>query len=244
MPVDEACSWARPQSSPTFAHDSDMLKRPNSCGGTTLILAEGDDLDAVPDSHRDIVTAAIRNAFVDPASHFRQIAARTSLQNLRDYIAAFVDQGKWSLILADTYMMKRATIAAFQWFHPSMYGCMFAPATTSPTDPQFAPLYADVAMAHWDSIGCAGGILPAHEHIPLSVYGAPSTNLVFPVDSSTVFATSPCGDMMIYNRHGDAGYLSHETGGSYVVGSVPEMLEWVFGQLMHDQLPEFDYSRC
>ena len=99
-------------------------------------------------------------------------------------------------------------------------------------------------MAHWESVGHAGGILSAQEHIPLSVYGARSTNPVFPVDSSTVFATSPCGDMMIYNTNGDAGYLSHETGDSYVVGTVPEMLEWVFGQLLQNQLPEFDYSRC
>lgn len=32
---------------------------------------------------------------------------------------------------------------------------------------------------------------------------------------------------MICNTHGDAGYLSHETGSSYVVGTVPEMLDWV-----------------
>jgi hypothetical protein len=221
-----------------------MLKRPNDCGGTTLILADGDNLDVVPDSHRDIVTEAIRDAFVDPSSHFRQIAARTPLRNLRDYLAAFVEQGKWMLILADTYMMERATIGAFQWFHPSMYGCMFALATSGPVDPRFAPLYSDIELAHWGSIGHAGGILPSHEHIPLSVYGAPSTNPTFPVDSSTVFATSPCGDMMIYNAHGDAGYLSHESGASYVVGTIPEMLDWMFGQLMQDQLPEFDYSRC
>jgi hypothetical protein len=221
-----------------------MLKRPNDCGGTTLILTDGDNLDAVPDSHRDIVTDAMRDAFADPLSHFRQIAARTPLHNLREYLTAFVEQGSWVLILADTYMMKRATLGAFQWCHPSMYGCMFAPASSDPVDPRFASLYAHVGWVHWDSIGHAGGILPAHEHIPLSDYGAPSTNPIFPVDSSTVFATSPCGDMMIYNTHGNAGYLSHETGASYVVGTFSEMLEWVFGQLMRGQLPEFDYSRC
>lgn len=209
-----------------------------------MILAEGDDLDAVPDSHGDIVTEAIRNAFLDPRSYFRQIAGRTSLRNLRDYIIAFVDHGNWSLIIADTYMMERATIGAFQWFHPSIYGCMFAPATSKPDDPRFAPLYADIAMAHWNRVGYAGGILPSHEHMPLSVYGASSTNPKFPIDSSTVFATSPCGDMMIYNKDGEAGFLSHESGDSYVVGTVPEMLDWVFGELMQGQLPEFDYSRC
>ena len=38
-----------------------MLERPNNCGGATLILAEGDDLDNLPDSHRDIVTVEVRN---------------------------------------------------------------------------------------------------------------------------------------------------------------------------------------
>ncbi|MCU0719473.1 MAG: hypothetical protein MUC83_07200 [Pirellula sp.] len=221
-----------------------MLERPNYCGGATLILAEGDDLDDVPDSHRDLVTAAIRNAFVDPASHFRQVADRTSLRNLRDYLAALVDQGKWSLLLAETFMMKRETIAGFQWHHPSMHSCMFAPATTFPVNTLFETFYNDVALAHWGAVGNSGGIFPACEHIPLSLYGVPSTNPVFPVGSSTIFATSPCGDMMIYNTQGDAGYLSHETGMSYVMGSVPEMLDWVFGQLMQGRLPEFDYSRC
>jgi hypothetical protein len=108
----------------------------------------------------------------------------------------------------------------------------------------FASFYKDIALAHWGAIGHAGGIFHASEHIPLSVYGVPSTNPVFPVSSSTIFATSPCGDMMIYNSKGDAGFLSHETGMSYVMGSIPDMLDWVFGQLMQDRLPEFDYSRC
>lgn len=221
-----------------------MLIRPNDYRGTTLILATGDDLDAVPDSHRDLVTAAIRDAFADPKSHFGQIAAKTSLRNLRDYLSTFIDEGNWALILADIYMRQRATISAFQWSHPSMSGCLFAPASSAPVDSRFAALYTDFDLVHWSAIGYSGGILPAHEHIPLPVYGCSSTNARFPAESSTVFATSPGGDAMIYNSQGDAGYLSHETGDSYVIGTIPEMLDWVFGKLMHDQLPEFDYSHC
>lgn len=49
-----------------------MLIRPNDYRGTTLILATGDDLDAVPDSHRDLVTAAIRHVFADPIFGLRR----------------------------------------------------------------------------------------------------------------------------------------------------------------------------
>ncbi|MEM7317008.1 MAG: hypothetical protein AAF497_28075, partial [Planctomycetota bacterium] len=60
-----------------------MLTRPNDGGGTTFVLAEGDGLVAVPDSHHDIVTDSIRDVFSDPASYFSAIAERTQILSLR-----------------------------------------------------------------------------------------------------------------------------------------------------------------
>lgn len=221
-----------------------MLTRPNDGGGTTLILAEGDDLDALPESHHDIVTDSIRTAFRDPASYFAEIASRTAVPNLQRYLSNFVAGGRWSLLFAETFMMDRDTVAAFQWFHPDQYACMLGTRTADCDDNRFTSFYDDLSLAHWDSIGFAGGIVPYRNQISVDDYGTPSTNPTFPAYSTTVFGNSSCGDMMVCNSSGDCGYLSHENGASYVVGSFPEMLDWVFGELLQNRTPEFDYSRC
>ena len=221
-----------------------MLTRPNDGGGSTLVLAEGDDLDSVPESHRDIVTDSIRTAFRDPVSYFAGLASRTAIPNLNRYLSNFVTDGRWSLLLADTYMMDRDTVAAFQWFHADQSACMLGPPTTDCDDNRFTSFYDELCLVHWDSIGFAGGIVPYRNQISVDDYATPSNNPTFPPESTTVFGNSSCGDMMVCNQSGDAGYLSHENGESYVVGSFPEMLHWIFGELIQNRTPEFDYSRC
>ncbi|MEI8384189.1 MAG: hypothetical protein WCJ09_29035 [Planctomycetota bacterium] len=220
-----------------------MKTFPNDGGGTTLVLAGGDDLSAVPESHRDIISDAVRDAFRDPVAHFSEIATRTTIPNLRNYLSNFIASGRWALLLADTYMMDRATIAAFQWVHPGQHPCMLGLPVPDCDDDRFAPFYGCLSMAHWDSIGFAGGIVSYRKQIPIAAYGTSSTNPTFPADTSTVFGNSSCGDMMVCNSSGDAGYLSHENGASYVIGTLPEMLDWIFGELLQGRTPEFDYSR-
>jgi len=220
------------------------MKQPNDGGGTTLILAEGDDLDAVPDSHRDIVTDSVRAAFRDPIAYFSDAAGQTEIENLQLYLRNFTSGGRWSLLLADTYMMDRDTIAAFHWFHAGQYPCMFGTARCDCDDDRFASFYDDFSLAHWDSIGFAGGIIPLSNHITVDDFGIESPSSVFPPNSTTVFGSSSCGDMMVCNERGDAGYMSHENGQAYDVGSFPEMLNWIFGELVQNRTPEFDYSRC
>ncbi|QDS95100.1 hypothetical protein FF011L_38840 [Roseimaritima multifibrata] len=221
-----------------------MITRPNDGGGTTLVLDDGDDLACVPDSHRDMITDSVQDALSDPAAYFSRIASRTTIPNLRKYLANFVADGRWSLLLADTYMMDRETIAAFEWFHLVQHACMFGTPTSDCEDDCFASFYDCLSMVHWDSIGFAGGIVPYCNQISLDDCGIPSINPTFPADTTMVFGNSPCGDMMICNSSGDAGYLSHENGASYVVGSFSEMLDWIFGELIQNRTPEFDYSRC
>jgi len=221
-----------------------MMTRPNDGGGTTLVLAEGDDLAAVPESHRDIVSDSVRDAFLDPVAYLSDIASRTTIPNLRKYLSNFVIGGRWSLVLAETYMMDRETIAAFQWLHPDQHACMLGPSTGNCDDARFSAFYNDFALLHWGSIGFAGGILPYRDQITIADYGAKSSNPMFPADATVVFGNSSCGDIMVCNADGDAGYLSHENGSSYVVGTFPEMADWIFDQLILSRTPEFDYSRC
>ena len=209
-----------------------------------MVLAEGDDLDAVPESHLDLVTDSVRNAFRDPQSYFAELAGKTTIPNLQRYLSRFVADGRWSLLLAETYMMDRDIIAAFHWFHPKQHPCMLGIRDSDCDDNRFSTFYDHLSLAYWDSIGCAGGIVPYPKQNFVDDWGAPSPNRRFPPDSTTVFGNSSCGDMMICNSSGDTGYLSHENGASYVVGSFPEMLDWIFGELMQNRTPEFDYSRC
>ncbi|MDM4019593.1 hypothetical protein, partial [Roseiconus lacunae] len=157
-----------------------MLTRPNDGGGTTLVLADSDDLASVPESHRDIITDSVREAFHDPAAYFSEVASRAVIPNLGKYLANFVTDGRWTLLLADTYMMDRATTAAFQWFHPAQYPCMLGTPTADCGDSRFASFYDLLSIAHWDSIGFAGGIVPCRNHISVDDYGTPSTNPTFP----------------------------------------------------------------
>lgn len=59
-----------------------------------------------------------------------------------------------------------------------------------------------------------------------------------------MFGNSSCGDVIVCKLSGDAGYLSHDNGASCVIGSITEMLDWVFGELIQCRTPEFDYARC
>lgn len=233
-----------------------MKSQNNDGGGVTFILTESDSLDAVPESHRDIVTQGIREAFSDPRAYFRAIAERTSLPNLRAYLQKFVDTGKWMLVLADNYLMDRETVGAFRWFHANQHPSLIAPGSRNPWHARhdarsaqstqhvgFSQLYDDIAFVHWDSIGFSGGIRAANRHIPLAGYVRDSHNPLFPQKSTTIFGNSSCGDMLVHNSHGQAGYLSHENGAAYVIGTIPETLDWIFGELIENRTPEFDYSR-
>ncbi|MEO1618431.1 MAG: hypothetical protein AAFV88_21440 [Planctomycetota bacterium] len=221
-----------------------MLKRANQGGGETLALSEGDDLADVPESHLDCVTDSVREAFRDPVAYFAAVADQVVIPNLQRYLERFIAEGRWSLLLAETFMMDRATVAAFQWIHPEQYYCMFGVQDSDCGDQRFATFYSQLAMAHWDSIACAGGIVSYHQQISVAMYGMPSTNPSFPAESTMVFGHSSCGDAMVCNASGKAGFLSHENGASYVIGSFEEMLDWIFGELLHMRTPEFDYSRC
>ena len=220
-----------------------MMTIPNDAFGTTLLLSKGDDLDDVPESHQDMITESIKKAFQDPVAHFSERAARTTIPNLQRYLNNGISGDNWLLLLADANLMERSTIAGFQWFHPDQRQCIFGLPDKPCTDKRFSLFCDDFQFAHWDQVGWSGGIFSHSKDTTIDQFNAPSTNPIFPADSTIVFGNSSCGDMMVVNESGQAGYLSHEDGASYVIGSLPEMLDWVFGELLQNREPEFDYSR-
>ena len=220
-----------------------MMKRTNDLGGTTWILADSDVLDDLPPSHRDIVSDSLRAAYSDPRRFVRIIAEQTSIRTLRDYLINFAEAGHCSLVVADYFNPRRSTFGALQWTHQCQHYCFIAPAVSQLEEGPLAPFYSLLHLVHWDHVGHAGGLLPLDEHITLRQYADASSNPTFPLESSQVFGISSCGDAMLYNSAGEAGYFSHEDGSSYVIGSFVDMVNWVFGKLLRGESPEFDYSQ-
>ena len=184
-----------------------MISRKNDGGGTTIIMVEGNLLADVPVSHEDIVTPEIRSSFENPVRFFELIAERTEISSFRRYLNAMTSGGRWSLVLADTYMPVRRTVGGFLWKHPSQYRALISPANSDLVTGPFSVLYNDVGIVHWNDIAWGGGLFHFADHILLDKHGIPSQDERFPETSTSVFGSSSCGDVMVYNSdsaiHGD-----------------------------------------
>lgn len=220
-----------------------MNQLDNQGGGTTLFLEPGDSLDSVPESHRDIITNEIRDAFTDPHQYFLSIASRATIQRFRDYVTKLATHGQWHLVLADTYMMERKTVGAFLWTAEGVRRAMIAPgpATFDPRNchPDFASLYSLVRLVHWEKVAFSGGLLPPSRHRLLQAGDYPESK-IFPTESTTVFGNTSCGDLLVHDTQGTAGLFSHENGSAQVLGTITESLEWVFGGLLSGREPNLD----
>lgn len=223
-----------------------MKERDNQGGGTTIILASDDSLESVPESHRDIVTNEIQDAFRDPHQYFLNIARQANIRCFRDYLTKIVSEGQWRLILADTYMMQRETVGAFFWSAEGVHGTMIAPGPAAfdfgDCHPDFEPLYTLVQLIHWGEVAFAGGLLPPARNRLLCDSGYLPESKQFPEDSSTVFGNTSCGDLLVYDHRGAAGLFSHENGHTQMLGTIPEALEWVFSELLSGREPNLDYG--
>lgn len=224
-----------------------MKRRDNPGCGITIVLTPGDSLDDVPESHCDIVTDEIREAFEDPVAFFLEVARNTSLPHLSQWLRVVALQGSWSLLIADTYMTQRATVGGFRWSAEDVSSAIIVLGSVRVDQlichHQFAALYSSIRLVLWDDIGCGGGIYGPDSHFPLDIYGLNSKSKQFPESSSVVFGSTACGDALLHNAKGEAGLLSHETGEAYAIGSISEVLDWVFIEFLAGRWPEFDYNR-
>jgi hypothetical protein len=219
-----------------------MKERPNQGGGTTFVLAEGDSLDLVPASHREIITNEIRDAFENPRQYFQEIAKRTDIDAFKQFLTKVTSAGEWRLILADTFMMRRETVGAYYWSGPGLYGVMIEPGATEfePTDcdPRFAPLYSLVRLVQWGEVACGGFLRSPGEQMSLDEYGEFPKSELFAAGKSTVFGSTECGDILVHDQHGLAGMMSHESGRVWRLGTIEDALEWVFAELLAGRPPE------
>src|SRR5688572_27083831 len=99
---------------------------PNQAGGQTVYLDASDALDVVPESHRDMITPAVRRVFADPAQHFLEVADRSQIPELALWLRSLVSGGDWRLLLHEGFMCDRSSLAAFHWRSTSVLSAMIS----------------------------------------------------------------------------------------------------------------------
>jgi hypothetical protein len=218
----------------------------NQAGGATVIVVAGDDLSAVPTSHREMISPAVRAAFNDPVAYFQKIAFRSQIPELTKWLTALIAEKKWTLLLHEGFMFDRSLMAAFHWNCSHAVSAMISLPRESlsqrvPTG--FRHYFSLVGAVHWDDFGCAGGLLDSQDQIPLAAFSTPRPKRKgFDPSKCVVWGNSIGGDMLIYTTAGKAGFLSHESGKVQALGTIEEALSWVFEKLAANSKPEIDYS--
>jgi hypothetical protein len=222
-----------------------MLIEKNEAGGKSVFLAAGDSLADVPKSHRELLTPRIREIFTDPEEHFRQAADSCPFSTMAAWLRALLSEGNWVLAL---HRGKPAswTEAGFLWFSENVCSAEITPAkeealSTLPRSLQ--KYYSLVDGVRWMEFGSAGGLNGCEEHTPLTEFSHFKLHGAEIDPTKTfIFGWSPGGNMLIYTEDGRGGWLCHENGKIHLLGSIEDTILWVYGELLVNRCPDFDYS--
>ncbi len=221
-----------------------MRSKNNEAGEKSVILVPGDRLDKVPRSHRDLITPRIREVFADPIGHFGRVAEVCPFPQMGAWLRSLLAQGEWYLALhrGDP---EHWTSVGFGWYSDTVRSAEITPSAG--VAPMALPsalqrYYSLVDAVHWMGFGCAGGLEGAGgptalTTFPLSYHGAK----INPAETF-VFGCSPGGDMLIYTEDGHGGWVCHENGKVHLLGTIEDMINWVYAELNSDRCPDFDYS--
>jgi hypothetical protein len=85
----------------------------NEIGGTSIFITRHDDLNLVPETHRDLLTPQVVEIFRDPHSHFANIARKTPIASMQKWLDAMLS-GVCFLNLHTTFEPHWRE-AAFSW---------------------------------------------------------------------------------------------------------------------------------
>ena len=220
-----------------------MKTSTNICGGTTYSLENGDRLESLPTDFAGCITSEIVAAFNSPIEFFRNIARTTQCAAFAKFLNHCTEFNKWSLDVSETFLPHRDFSVDFRLITESGREYFLHPGKTIVRNNEFSEIHQYIARINWGGIGCAGEFFSGDNQPTLEQYCFESKNPTFPPASTIVFANSPCGDAMIYNEHGNAGYITHESYGSYEFGSLSTMIDWIFDSLSKDRWPEFEWER-
>jgi hypothetical protein len=221
-----------------------LRTRKNDFDGIDVYISEGDSLSDVPNSHAALITPEVRKAFEDPRGYFQSLARSASLPAFRRYLLELTTY-EWQLVLSTSTC--HAPAANFGWAVESWatpHFLFMEPGITELEEqvhPEFAQLFAKVRSIAWSGYDSPGELeRPAHDPIGRRILCESDT---FPAATSKIFGHMSSGDALVYNEQGEAGFLSHECGAAYRLGTVREALSWLFDELRQGREPDFDYKR-
>ncbi len=215
----------------------------NDGGGQTVTLGPGDRLERVPRSHRHLITPAIRQAFPNPVEHFGQIAGRCPFPQMARWLKTLLAGHDWQLQLHQGDP-KEWTSAGFFWGSEQVRSALISlPGEDgfSESPAALRQYYSLVDAVSWMPFGYAGGLAGARDHSPLTEFAFDYHGAQVDPSAAFMWGGSLCGDMLIYTKDGRAGWLCHENGHIHLLGSIEVTINWVYGELLADRCPEYDY---
>lgn len=223
-----------------------MLTEENEAGGLSTFDFIGDDLGAVPESHRGLVTPALARIFDDPAAYFLGVARRCPFANMAAWIRALVDEGVWALALHRSFR-EDWNAAGFCWWAEAVQGAEIAPPVRRPSGrnpPALARYHRVVDSVSWMPFGCSGGLYGHDGHEPLTslpeMYHGREAGL--DPASTRLLGSDPGGNNLIVTADGRGGWMSVESGRIRLLGTIEATIEWVYGEMLANRSPGLDYG--
>jgi hypothetical protein len=240
----QAAREGRPAAAPDPTGHTGMEVEEEEFGGTLVVLRAGGRLSAVPRSHRRLVTPAVAAWFADPPGACRAVAAETPAPRMAAWFRAAADAADWRLEL---HRASHGETRAGYWLAaPGVRGAEVGPPAAGPDlgrlPAALAAFYRLVGFVDWMGFGAAGGIDGPAGHTPLSAFRYEYRGAAIDPAGTFVFGWGPAGDMLVYTADGRGGWVCHENGHVHLLGTVTDTVDWVFGELLADRCPDFDYK--
>ena len=218
----------------------------NEAGGQSVLLVAGDSLRKVPRSHRHLLTPPIREAFADPAAHFRNVADRCRFETMARWLRALLAGRRWRLELHLGY--GRSEAAGFYWFSDAVRPAVVAPAAAG-TDltaypPDLRHYFSLVDVVDWMGFGVGGKLSGAEDHHPpLTAYRLGYHGAAVDLESTFAWGTSSSGNMVVYTADGRGGWVNLRSHQVRLLGTIGNTIDWLCSELLAGRGPEWDYTR-
>lgn len=214
--------------------------------GDSVVLAEGDDLNGVPRSHRRLVTTAVREVFADPRDYNRRLAGRCPFGNMAAWLRRVAADGEWVLRLHTGPPEAPSKFVGVEWKASGLRGAGVGlpdPDVPRGLPPEVLDYYGLASQLYWNGFGMGGNLCRPGDVLPITFYSFRYVGDPIDPDHSFIWGGSGCGDFLLFTADGRAGWISHE-GDNYVhlLGSVGETVDWVFAELLANRDPNFDHG--
>jgi hypothetical protein len=194
-----------------------------------------------------LLTPQLRAAFAGAGDYFIRVADRCPFPAMKAWLQTLTADCDWDLALhrAGPEIPEEWTDAGIRWWSDDEMMAEIRPAEESVREDLPRALrqyYALVDGVSWMPFGSSGGLYGAGEYTPLTDFGHKYHGADICPSRTFVFGSSYCGDMLIYTDDGRGGWLCHGNGKIHFLGTIEEMIEWVYSELHANRHPNFDHS--